>query len=78
MKTNPNDLLKESKLFQHAQNRDGVDCVSGGLTKREYFAAMALVGILCGRKQSYNDSNKIWATDAAVASADSLIRRLNE
>ena len=48
------------------------DEISFGLTKREYFAAMAMQGI-CGDKE-FNGS----VTETAVNLADELIEELNK
>lgn len=59
MKTNPNDKAYPSP------NNDG-------LTKREYFAAMALQGILA------NGGNNYYTIEAALYEADRLIEGLNK
>lgn len=46
-----------------------------GMTKREYFAAMALQGLLCDVRSSGSFEN--YASDAE-AYADALIKALNE
>jgi len=75
MKTNPNDPIDWS-LFEKEQ-LDGEGCVTKrdenpGLTKREYFAAMALQGILSSERGGNNGT-----VEAAVAHADLLIEALN-
>jgi hypothetical protein len=45
---------------------------SYGLTKREYFAAMALQGLLANRHEDY------LLTEKAVMYADALIEQLNK
>lgn len=59
MKTNPNDLI--------------VPC-DGSLTKREYFAAMAMQGLVANSKIA--KTQNISAT--AVILADALIEELNK
>ena len=50
----------------------------GGLTKREYFAAMAMQGILSDRdNQGYTWNYEAMAADA-VKMADQLIKQLNQ
>ena len=58
--TNPDD-----KAYPSANNP--------GLTKREYFAAMALQGVIAS--QPYDDLN--YSAGYAVYAADSLIKELN-
>ena len=48
--------------------------ISTGLTKREYFAAMALQGLLANYGSSYSVQN----TMEAVYMADALIEELNK
>jgi hypothetical protein len=60
MKTKPNELVFTDKPGY-------------GLTKREYFAAMAMQGILADPNVTDEDA----ATDLAVKCADFLILRLN-
>lgn len=65
MKTNPNDCA-----FPFDINKS----IRGGLTKREYFAAMALQGILSCDNRTLG---KIVAINA-IRYADDLINQLNE
>jgi len=69
----------ESQAFpgEPYQNpQDGYIYYSKGLTKREYFAAMAMQGILSG------DGSKAWTRDElaeiAVNRADALLKALDE
>ena len=48
-----------------------------GLTKREYFAAIALQGLLAGRNIESELSQDDWA-EMAVQHADALIEALNQ
>lgn len=50
-----------------------------GLSKREYFAAMAMQG-LCANEQWYKNSNgnPEWYSNKAVEIADALITELNK
>lgn len=55
----------------------------GGLTKREYFAAMAMQGLIAGipivvRSGKTPQAATDGMADAAVLSADALIATLNE
>ena len=51
----------------------------GGITKREYFAAMAMQGILSNSKD-WTDSDRClnWVSESSVKYADSLIEALNK
>lgn len=64
--TNPNDCA-----FPFDRNK----IIVGGLTKREYFAAMALQGILADNRN--NDNEKNYAI-VAIRLADALIEQLNK
>lgn len=66
----------EHAAFGHAAySEHGSVTANPGLTKREYFAAMAMSGILAGRLEP--TPQEIVAI-AAVEHADELIERLNE
>lgn len=78
MKTNPNDLLNQLPIFNESESRDATTVSNNGLTKREYFAAMTLVGVLSGRRDMLNTSQGVWAAEAAVEIADNLINELNK
>jgi len=64
MKTNPNDPIQGNEAFN-------------GLTKREYFAALALQGILADPNR-FENSRKIPFDQFAVRMADNLISELNK
>ena len=73
MKTEANDLINPVK--EAAENMYAFKTV-GGLTKREYFAAMAMQGILAAQTATgYLDPNT--AASMAVRQATRLIRLLN-
>ncbi len=55
---------------------DGVE--EYGLTKREYFAALAMQGILSGCDVEYCESDSQQIALAAVMNADALIKTLND
>lgn len=79
MKTNPND---PTQSFPKGINLQGKILVDGiGLTKREYFAAMALAG-LCPMciPGSHNTLGQMVKElpEKAVALADALIEELNK
>jgi hypothetical protein len=68
MKTTPNDLMHS---FNHTPDTEGN---FNGLTKREYFAAIMLQGLVT--LSSHQQSHESHATQA-IAYADALINALN-
>ncbi len=71
MKTNPNDsAFSRPAVF-------GSDGGSSGLTKREYFAAMAMQGFCSFDPPSAPDKSAILAM-CAIEMADALISELNK
>jgi len=50
---------------------------NGGLTKREYFAAMAMQGIVSNHLM-IDTTNWNWLSEESVKAADALITALNE
>lgn len=82
MKTNPNDsahpeVFTDDK-FSKTNGAVYSDTYStGGLTKREYFAAMALQGLLASVKEEW-ELRGIDFGETAVMHADSLIAGLNK
>lgn len=85
--TDPNDLLNESRRFHYNSDDDTDTIVSSGLTKREYFAAMAMQRMAkksMGEYSNYDLGQKShllhpkWIAEAAVHYADALIKELNE
>lgn len=75
--TNKNDLAYPSDYMQqNAENIESMNCCKG-LTKREYFAAMALQGLLaCDRVTEFE--GEVSPSTLAVALADALIEKLNK
>lgn len=84
MRTNRNDAI------YRGESREFIDGVlnqtwSSGLTKREYFAAMAMQGMIANgrvmepifKSKNYNEIDRIVA-EAAVEFADKLIIQLNK
>ena len=73
--TRPNDpaFLTEPKTFYMRQTPPDCD-VSFGLTKREYFAAMALLQEFADMRQC----NPAMLAKLAVETADALIAELNK
>lgn len=55
-----------------------------GLTKREYFAGLAMQGLLASRYTpvrihvGFRDERKVYLPEAAINNADALIKALNE
>lgn len=76
MKTNPND----SAFLHNTRKAEGktYDITLDGLTKREYFAAMALNGLMAGSKQvPENEPERVLGL-VAVRMADALMNALND
>lgn len=71
-KTMPNEPAFSKAAFYHPDG--GCDSPNKGLTKREYFAAMALQGLLANPSECPLSG---YANDA-VNAADELIKRLNQ
>lgn len=68
--TQPNESAFAKAAFYHPEV--GIDSQQEGLTKREYFAVMALQGLLANRHEDY------LLTEKAVMYADNLIEALNK
>lgn len=70
------EYIKGAVFPQNVEHPDGnVTCL--GLTKREYFAALAMQGLLTNSYQCISPSNPSlgkWSVEAA----DALIKALNE
>jgi len=67
MNTNPNETMSHMTIDQEQLQK------YIGLTKREYFAAMALQGFLASEEKGYPNQ----FTNSAVQAADALIAALN-
>lgn len=75
-KTQPNDSAFAKSAFYHVDG--GIDHPSEGLSKREYFAAMAMQGILSNSCDWSNyESHLKWISQSATQYADALIEALN-
>ena len=72
MKTEPNQLIHS---FQHLENTEGN---FNGLTKREYFASMAMQGFLASYAGSTFDPKSENVAKKSCEYADALIKALNE
>lgn len=60
-----------------AANRGMINHANIGLTKREYFAAMAMQGFIAGRKdnfQSYTDNTLQMIAIKSITAADKLLK----
>lgn len=78
MKTNGNDSVNPIKHF-HSEGKD-VSKVHNGLTKREYFAAMAMQGLIAHNCAHFKDEDlhETGIAKRSVKLADALIKTLNE
>jgi hypothetical protein len=78
LKTKPNDLVNANYEILPFPDPDGDGIkrlgIGRGLTKREYFAAMAMQGFLSRPM----DENENIVAGAAVIVADALIEELNK
>ena len=70
-KTNPNESAFAKSAFYHPEG--GIDSPQSGLTKREYFAGLAMQGLLSeGSTGSFENIAK-----ESVKFADELIKAIN-
>lgn len=77
--TNANDLAFNDMVTQVKSIKDGVAAFSNPtLTKREYFAAMAMQGIIAAHVIYETGIDNELNAQAAVKAADELIKALNE
>tara|TARA_R110002126_G_scaffold50962_2_gene139951 strand:+ start:284 stop:523 length:240 start_codon:yes stop_codon:yes gene_type:complete len=72
--TNPNEPAFAKPAFYHPNG--GLDSPNEGLTKREYFASMALQGIIANKDGLDIKIERI--VESAVDTADALIEELNK
>jgi hypothetical protein len=72
--TNPNEPAFSKPAFYHPDG--GLDSPNTGLTKREYFAAMAMQGIIANKDGLDIKIERI--VESAVDTADALIEELNK
>lgn len=75
--TNPNDLAYP--IVHQSPEREFETQFHNGLTKREYFAAMAMQGIL-SNSPDWEDSDRClkWVSESSAKYADALIEALNK
>lgn len=85
MKTNANDPIDWSLVQLQETSPNGIhECRMGGLTKREYFAAMAMQGLLANSEwmQEYEGGKYLMhnevISEVSVNLADALINALNK
>jgi hypothetical protein len=71
MKTDGNSPAFSKAAFYHPDG--GINPPNDGLTKREYFAAMALQGLLTNNNKDY-----VYFVISAVEFADDLIEELSK
>lgn len=86
MKTEPNEPITpsihtrvgttETRLRKDGDSKD-YQVAMNGLTKREYFASIAMQGILSDRHCSNTQGNPEMIAGLALACADALIKMLN-
>lgn len=79
METNPESPINPS---QHLDCNGVIDVQYKGLTKREYFAAMAMQGLLAGHYEYFTGNDDVSVPDDvakyAVLNAEALIKELNK
>jgi hypothetical protein len=71
-----NPIIQQHKPNIQAQH-ERFECTSIGLTKREYFASMAMHGLLVGINDS-NYENYERIAQMAVMQSDAIINELNK
>ena len=73
-----NPIVQEENIGQDGKI---LMCTEYGLTKREYFAGLALQGIIAGRKDELykikDETIKIYV-ELSIKSADELLKQLEE
>jgi hypothetical protein len=81
LRTDRATVANETAGTFHVLFQDGSSFVAPGLTKREYFAAMALQSIaskFVDLKEDYAESTQWTAANISVLMADALIEALNK
>lgn len=78
METNGDDLAYPTQMLDVELSE--ATWLDGGLTKREYFAAMAMQGLLSTNGSYFPDTQFVGelTAKASVKYADALIKALNE
>jgi hypothetical protein len=59
------------------KDRDGQDCLETGLTKREYFAGLAMQGILARDKYPLSEGEMNAIAELSTYMADQLLKQLS-
>jgi hypothetical protein len=80
MKTDPNEKISTSHVgYEYHQNGDGIAWTTheGGLTKREYFAAKAMQGIIASFNSPIQKEDPDYIASLSVKVSDALIEALN-
>lgn len=82
MKTNPNDSIspvhEPTRVLQNGSDDYSSCILAGGLTKREYFAAMAMQGFLSMPSDRAEQYNEFDIFTLSVKAANALIAELNK
>lgn len=82
MKTEANDSAFSKAAFYHPDG--GTDSPKESLTKREYFSAMAMIGLLTRVPDRFNNEPDLGVIESdriaseSVIMADKIIKALNE
>lgn len=74
--TNANDLINETRYKVDETASESYP--NHGLTKREYFAAMAMQGIIAAQRICETGIDHETNAEASVKASDALINALNE
>lgn len=80
MVTEPNEPINAvvEENYNHEQGRGYLEARYNGLTKREYFAAMAMQGLCVVGGNDFNGAHNQRIAEIAVNQADWLINALNK
>lgn len=76
--TKPNDSVTPIEIEVDIEGGYGATTMTSGLTKREYFAAMALQGIIAAHDIYTTGIDHEVNAKTAVTAADALINALNQ
>lgn len=78
MKTQGNDTIYPTVESGSVQGNHVMECTREGLTKREYFAALAMQGMLSAGDGDFSYDHHIRIAKLSVAHAGTLIEALNK
>jgi hypothetical protein len=70
-------MKKETIGYAPATAHNNGMAYNEGLTKREYFAAMAMQGLFAAQHASVSGVDNEWTAKTAANAADALIKALN-